>query len=75
MAERDPSELRPRGQEPIGHSEDPDDDQEDPRPTLESELEQEALPRPRPLLTTYHGVLTPAAAWRDLVVPGSPVGL
>jgi len=30
------------------------------------------VPRPRTHLVTYHGVLAPAAAWRDLVVPGSP---
>jgi hypothetical protein len=29
------------------------------------------VPRPRTHLVTYHGVLAPAAAWRDLVVPGS----
>ena len=28
------------------------------------------VPRPRTHLVTYHGVLAPAAAWRDLVVPG-----
>jgi len=33
------------------------------------------VPRPRTHLMTYHGVLAPAAAWRDLVVPGSPAGL
>jgi len=30
------------------------------------------VPRPRTHQLTYHGVLAPAAAWRDLVVPGSP---
>ena len=30
------------------------------------------VPRPRTHQITYHGVLAPAAAWRDLVVPGSP---
>jgi hypothetical protein len=30
------------------------------------------VPRPRAHQLTYHGVLAPAAAWRDLVVPGSP---
>jgi len=29
------------------------------------------VPRPRTHQITYHGVLAPAAAWRDLVVPGS----
>ena len=28
------------------------------------------VPRPRAHLLTYHGVLAPAAAWRDLIVPG-----
>ncbi|MBK7644639.1 MAG: YkgJ family cysteine cluster protein [Planctomycetes bacterium] len=28
------------------------------------------LPRPRAHLPTYHGILAPAAEWRDLVVPG-----
>jgi len=30
------------------------------------------VPRHRTHQLTYHGVLAPAAAWRDLVVPGSP---
>lgn len=30
------------------------------------------VPRARTHLVTYHGVPAPAAAWRDLVVPGSP---
>ena len=33
------------------------------------------VPRPRTHLVTYHGVLAPAAAWRDLVVSGSPTRL
>jgi len=33
------------------------------------------VPRPRTHLVTYDGVLAPAAAWRDLVVPGSPTRL
>jgi len=28
------------------------------------------VPRPRAHVLTYHGILAPAAAWRDLVVPG-----
>ena len=28
------------------------------------------VPRPRAHLLTYHGVLAPAAEWRDLIVPG-----
>ncbi|MBK7644621.1 MAG: transposase [Planctomycetes bacterium] len=28
------------------------------------------VPRPRAHLLTYHGILAPAAEWRDLVVPG-----
>jgi hypothetical protein len=30
------------------------------------------VPRPRAHQLTYHGVLAPAAAWRDLVVPAQP---
>ncbi len=30
------------------------------------------IPPPRMHTLTYHGVPAPAAAWRDLVVPGSP---
>jgi hypothetical protein len=28
------------------------------------------IPRPRTHLVTYHGVLAPAASWRDMIVPG-----
>ncbi|NOT31848.1 MAG: hypothetical protein HOP15_15490, partial [Planctomycetes bacterium] len=28
------------------------------------------VPRPRAHLLTYHGVLAPAAEWRDWIVPG-----
>ena len=31
------------------------------------------MPRPRAHLLTYHGILAPAAEWRDLVVPGPRV--
>ncbi|MBK7641772.1 MAG: transposase [Planctomycetes bacterium] len=31
------------------------------------------VPRPRAHLLTYHGILAPAAEWRDLVVPGPKV--
>jgi len=30
------------------------------------------VPRPRTHLLTYHGVLAPAAEWRDWIVPGEP---
>ena len=30
------------------------------------------VPRPRVHLVTYHGVLAPASAWRDMIVPSSP---
>jgi hypothetical protein len=30
------------------------------------------VPRPRVHLLTYHGVLAPAAQWRDWIVPGEP---
>ncbi|MBJ03047.1 MAG: IS91 family transposase, partial [Planctomycetes bacterium] len=30
------------------------------------------VPRPRRPLLTYHGVLAPAASWRDSIVPAPP---
>ena len=30
------------------------------------------VPRPRVHLVTYHGVLAPASAWRDMIIPSSP---